>query len=94
MRANIVIGVLVATASMGCVHRTIIAFADHPTQALTSMQIFETQNYLFGIKAEHKFLTCTDTGNQLVCKSQCGGSNDLVCPMAQTSSSWRSTNVQ
>ncbi len=93
MRIEILMGALFASLAVGCVHRTIIAFEDHPTQPLTALQIMETKSYLVSSSTEHQFLTCSDTGNALVCKRQCGGDNDLVCPQGMTAS-WRSTNVR
>ncbi len=92
MRARFFLAAVLTLGSFGCVRRTIVAFEDHPTQPMTSMQIVEIRSYIFSTSVEHQFLSCTDTDKELVCKRQCGGSTDLECP--QANSNWHHTNVR
>lgn len=84
---------VLGTLSTGCTKRTILAFDDHQTQRLTTLQAFQTKNYLFWSTAEHQFFLCTDTGEKLVCKRSCGGSTDLECPQG-VDTGYNSTNVR
>lgn len=83
-----------ALATTGCTARTILAFEDHPTYPVTGMQVFRTDNYWLWATSEHQFWTCTDTGNQLVCKRACGGKLDIECPNAIANGYGSGTNVR
>ncbi|GEM_PF-1696037 len=79
--------------SMGCTRRTILAFDDHPTHSLTTLQAFQSKFYVFWGDSEHQFFLCTDTGDKLVCKRSCGGDTDLACPKS-VDTGYSSTNVR
>lgn len=83
-----------ALGSTGCVSRTIVAFDDHPKHSLTTLEIFESRSYFFWGEHEHKFFSCTDTGDKLVCKRACGGNLDVRCPAEMASYNGRASNVR
>lgn len=87
------ISVLLAAASTGCTKRTILAFDDHPTHGLTTLQAFKTTSYLFWSDAEHQFFLCADAGDKLVCKRTCGGGTDIECPKT-ADTGYGATNVR
>lgn len=85
---------VLGTASTGCVSRTIVAFDDHPKHALTTLEVFESRSYFFWGEREHKFFSCTDTGDKLVCKRACGGNLDVQCPNEIATQNGRASNVR
>jgi hypothetical protein len=90
LAATVLVG---AAFSTGCAKRTILAFDDHQSKNLTTLQAFRTKNYLFWTDAEHQFFFCTDSGDKLVCKRSCGGNTDLECPKT-VDTGYNSTNVR
>lgn len=92
-RIVIALAAALAALSMGCAKRTILAFDDHHSKNLTTLQAFHTKSYVFWSDAEHQFFFCTDAGDKLVCKRSCGGGTDLECPKA-VDTGYNSTNVR
>ena len=84
---------LLGALSTGCTKRSILAFDDHQSQGLTTLQAFTTKNYIFWAEAEHQFFLCNDMGDKLVCKRSCGGGTDLECPKS-ADTGYNSTNVR
>lgn len=78
----------------GCVHREIVAFADHETKPLTALQVSVNRSYLFTSSREYVFYSCSEQGDKLTCKRLCGGSNDVVCPEASASGGGYATNIR
>src|SRR5438105_1643895 len=78
----------------GCVKRSILAFEDHPTYAVTSLELSESKSYYVYKTHEHRFYMCVDTGDKLVCKRACGGTTDLGCPSAVATGYGTSSNVR
>lgn len=75
--------VALACGSSGCVTRTIVGFQDNPKYPLTLLKLSEVKNYYVYKTGELRFQTCIDTGEQLVCKRNCGGEKaTLECPLA------------
>ena len=69
-----------ALAGTGCAARTIISFDDHPRHPVTQLEVYASTSYLVYTENEHRFYTCTDAGDKLVCKRACGGRTDITCP--------------
>lgn len=67
-------------ASTGCVKQRILAFDDHPKYPVTTLQTFWSKSYYVWAEAEHRFYTCTDAGDKLLCQRACGGKTDVRCP--------------
>jgi hypothetical protein len=86
-RIFMALAALLALSSFGCVARTITHFEDNqksPVTALEVDKVFTIPILSFYSKTTHQFYLCQDTGNQLVCKLSCDGTNDAVCPMGTT----------
>jgi hypothetical protein len=71
---------LFGLAGTGCVKQTILSFEDHPRFPVTNLQLFVSKNYYVYKLNEHRFYSCTDGGDKLLCKRACGGSTDIECP--------------
>ena len=82
------------TASTGCVKQSILAFEDHPKHPVTNLQVFVTKSYYVFTQREHRFYSCTDAGDKLLCKRACGGSTDIGCPASVMTGYGGSTNVR
>lgn len=89
-----VTGALSLVLGSGCVHREIVAFADHSSKPLTAMNVEVTRNYLFYSTHEYVFYSCAEAGDKLTCRRLCGGSNDIVCPTASQSGDTYATNIR
>ena len=84
-KCSLLVAALLATFAIGaggCVSRSIIAFDDHPKHPVTHLEVSEVSNYYVFKTGEHRFQTCIDTGDKLVCKRDCGGKTNLECPLA------------
>src|SRR5689334_15049523 len=81
-------------AGTGCVKQSILAFEDHPRFPVTNLEVFVSKNYYVYAQREHRFYTCTDAGDKLVCKRACGGSTDVGCPTTVATSYGTSSNVR
>ncbi len=88
------VGAVLLTTATGCVNRELVAFADHDSKPLTSMQVFVTRSYVFWKTHEYVFYSCAEQGDKLTCKRLCGGDNDIVCPTAAGSGGSVQTNIR
>ena len=78
----------------GCASRRIKAFDDHQKHALSTLETFQTTNYWLWIDQEYQFYMCRDTGDQLVCRRECSGTNDVKCPQGAFVGLAGGTNVR
>lgn len=83
-----------AALATGCVTRTITRFEDNQKSPVTALEVSKFENYLFFAKKTHQFYLCQDTGDKLICKLSCDGTNDVVCPQAGGSYAGATTNVR
>ncbi|MDI3289664.1 hypothetical protein [Polyangium sp. 15x6] len=83
-----------AALSTGCVTRTITRFEDNQKSPVTALEVNKFENYLFFAKKTHQFYLCQDTGDKLICKLSCDGTNDVVCPQAGGGYGGATTNVR
>lgn len=79
---------------MGCVTRTITRFEDNPKQPVTALEMVKTTNYFVMRTSVYQFYLCQDTGDKLICKISCDGTNDSVCPAGAASGTYTTINVR
>lgn len=84
----------IAVTSTGCVTRHVTRFEDNQKAPLTALELDKRTDYFVMRKFVHQFYLCQDTGDKLVCKLSCDGTNDVVCPAAATSGNGATTNVR
>jgi hypothetical protein len=84
----------IALSSTGCVFRHVTRFEDNQKAPLTALEMDKTTSYIVMAKTVHQFYLCQDTGEKLVCKLSCDGTNDVVCPAAQVNGNMTTTNVR
>ena len=84
----------IGIASTGCVSQRILAFDDHPKYPVTTLQVFVSKSYYVFAEHEHRFYTCADSGEKLLCKRACGGTTDIRCPTTVETGYGASSNVR
>jgi hypothetical protein len=84
----------IGIASTGCVSQRILAFDDHPKYPVTTLQVFVSKSYYVYKEYEHRFYTCSDAGEKLLCKRACGGTTDVRCPTTIDATYGGATNVR
>jgi hypothetical protein len=92
MTALFVLGI--ATTSTGCVYRQVTRFEDNQKSPITAIEVDKRMDYFVMRKVVHQFYLCQDTGEKLICKLSCDGTNDVVCPAAQVNGNMTTTNVR
>ena len=94
MKKSFLLAAALLSLGSGCVHREIVAFADHETKPLTALQVSVNRSYLVTSSREYVFYSCSEQGDKLTCKRLCGGSNDVACPEASASAGGYATNIR
>lgn len=84
----------IGLASTGCVKQSILGFQDHPRFPVTNLEVFVSKNYYVYRLSEHRFYTCNDAGDKLLCKRACGGSMDIGCPSGVATAYGGGSNVR
>lgn len=84
----------IAATQTGCITRTVTRFEDNQKAPLTALELDKHMDYFVYRKHVHQFYLCQDTGDKLVCKLSCDGTNDVVCPAAVQSGNSATTNVR
>lgn len=74
----------IAATSTGCVSYRVTRFEDNQKAPLLALEVDKQTSYVVSsaMKIQHQFYLCQDTGDKLICKLSCDGTNDVVCPRA------------